>query len=476
MRFNIQEVIQAIEGQTLSLFQTEFEGVGTDTRVPLKDLIFFPLKGDTYDAHDFLDKAVAAGASALVIHDRSKLSKELLEKLTVIEVDDTLEALQNLAHFERIKRKYKILSMTGSNGKTTTKEFTAQILSPYFKTFANQGSFNNHWGVPLTLLATPIDCEMAIVEMGMNHYHEIEKLVEIAEPDIVTCTMVGRAHIENFGSKENIAKAKYEIYQHSSEKSLRIFNIDQKETLWMLEQEKKRLKDHSSFITFSQQNTEADIFLKLDHISFYGLEISGHIKQKEIKATVPIFGAQNMTNILAASAFAASVGLSAENIQKQLSQLQTNWGRNQILNTENGITIVFDGYNANPDSFQALLDNVKLIQNAKQKIAVFGQMRELGEQSAQLHFELGEQTAKQNFDHIFFIGSDHDSFARGLGEKQKSKLSAASAYNSELQSRLNMVSKTGDVIFLKASRGTQIEQFLNGLGARPSCCKHSSKT
>lgn len=462
MRFNIQEVIQATEGQTLSLFQTEFEAIGTDTRVNLKNVIFFPLKGDSYDAHDFLEKAVAAGASALVIHDRNKLSKELLEKVTVIEVDDTLEALQNLAHFERIKRKYKVLSMTGSNGKTTTKEFTAQILSPYFKTFANQGSFNNHWGVPLTLLATPIDCEMTIVEMGMNHYHEIEKLVEIAEPDIVTCTMVGRAHIENFGSTENIAKAKYEIYQHSSEKSLRIFNIDQAETRWMLEQEKKRLKDHSLFLTFSQQKPDADIFLQLNHISFYGLEISGHIKQKAVKATVPIFGAQNMTNILAASAFAVSVGLRAEQIEKQLSQLQTNWGRNQVLNTNNGITIVFDGYNANPDSFQALLDNVKLIQNAKQKIAVFGQMRELGDQSAQLHFELGQQTAKQDFDHIFFIGNDYESFARGLGEKNKSKLSAASAYTAELQSRLNTVSKAGDVIFAKASRGTQIEQFLSG--------------
>jgi UDP-N-acetylmuramoyl-tripeptide--D-alanyl-D-alanine ligase len=468
MRFEINEILSSTKGQLLSKHLSQFEAVGTDSRQNISQKIFFALKGDSFDAHDFLDKAVQANAALLIVHDLNKVTEGIKNQVSVILVKDTLKALQDLAHYERHKRKFKVLSMTGSNGKTTTKEFTYQIISPYLKTFSNQGSFNNHWGVPITLLNTPEDSEVTIVEMGMNHYNEINSLVQIANPDVVTCTMVGRAHIENFGSIENIAKAKYEIYESSSRDVYRLFNIDQKETRKMLDLERNRFSEGFKFLTYSQLDSKADIFLKLDQISFLGLEISGHIQNSPIQAQVPIFGMQNMTNILAACAFATSVGLTPLQIQAQLNKLETNWGRNQILKTTNEITIIFDAYNANPDSFQALLDNVKLVKNQGQKIAIFGQMRELGQHSNQLHYELGAATGKEGFDLVFFLGEDEDAFCKGLKdlttnkikyEKNKNLFTSSSDVNA-LKTILLNLAKPHDALFVKASRGTALERIL----------------
>ena len=226
----LNTLVRSVQGDVVSTVKTSFSSVGTDTRADLTDHIFFALVGDQFDAHDFLDQAVQKGAACLVVHRDTPVLTRLAPWVTIVKVKDTLKALQELANYCRLNSSATIVGITGSNGKTTSKEFTATLLSQYMKIHFSKGSFNNHWGVPLTLLSEPEDSEVTIVEMGMNHYGELTSLSRIEVPDIVVCTTVGRAHIEHFGSISNIAKAKEEIYFAAPHKAVRIYNLDNPET------------------------------------------------------------------------------------------------------------------------------------------------------------------------------------------------------------------------------------------------------
>ncbi|MEK6628547.1 MAG: UDP-N-acetylmuramoyl-tripeptide--D-alanyl-D-alanine ligase, partial [Bdellovibrionota bacterium] len=234
MKWHLNQIAKWTDAQIISEHQKEFLQLGTDTRKDLTGQVFIALKGVAYDAHHYLDQAVQKGASALIVHELPEKFQHLKSQISILKVKDTLKALQDFAHHYRNTLNTKIIGITGSNGKTTTKEFTAQILGQYKKTHFSEGSFNNHWGVPMTLLSIPQDADFAVIEMGMNHAGEITQLVKIANPDIVVCTMVGTAHLEFFGTQENIAKAKSEIYMESKSETIRIFNQDQDLTFDMM--------------------------------------------------------------------------------------------------------------------------------------------------------------------------------------------------------------------------------------------------
>ena len=202
MKWTLQNIADWTGAEILSTHSTEFNFVGTDTRSDLTQKVFVALKGDNYDAHDYLDQAVLKKAGLLLVHRLDPRFEALKDQVSILLVKDTLQALQKFAQHYRQTLSAKIIGITGSNGKTTTKEFTAEILNSFKKTHYNQGSFNNHWGVPLTLLQIEQDVAFAVVEMGMNHAGEIKRLVEIANPDVVVCTMVGTAHLEFFGSQK----------------------------------------------------------------------------------------------------------------------------------------------------------------------------------------------------------------------------------------------------------------------------------
>ena len=206
MKWKLENIATWTSGKILSQHALQFDFVGTDTRSDLSDKLFVALQGENYDGHNFLDQAVQQGAKALLIHRLEPKFEHLKNQVSIIQVADTLQALQDFSHHYRKTLKAKIIGITGSNGKTTTKEFTAQILNSFKKTHYNQGSFNNHWGVPLTILQIEADAEYAVVEMGMNHAGEIKKLVAIADPDIVVCTMVGTAHLDSLGHRKKSPK------------------------------------------------------------------------------------------------------------------------------------------------------------------------------------------------------------------------------------------------------------------------------
>lgn len=460
MKWTLKQIADWTNAEVVASHEHQFSEIGTDTRKDLTGQIFIALKGDQFDAHEYLDQAVKAGASALLIHSFPEKFHALKDKISILRVNDTLEALQKFAQAYRKNLNTKIIGITGSNGKTTTKEFTAQILSAYRKTHFNQGSFNNHWGVPMTLLGIPQDTAVAVVEMGMNHAGEIQRLVEIADPDLVVCTMVGTAHIGYFGSRKKIAEAKSEIYRYSRSDTVRVFNQDQEETYDMMYPVAKQFPD-SRMLSFSEKNTEADVFFKIDEITMRDLKISGIIAGVHDQARIPVFGRQNLVNLMAAATLAYASGIAPEQIWKALPRCKTAWGRNQFIETENGAEILFDGYNANPDSMKALLENVPMLKSAGKKIAVFGQMKELGDEAPQAHHDLGLLAGQAGFAQIYFIGEYAANFEAGLKQAQfKNEKFIQAEFDSKMGQVLGDSLRAGDILVIKGSRGSETERFI----------------
>lgn len=472
-KITLKQLEDSTKLKVLSKFATEFTGVGTDTRSNLKGQLFLALHGENFDAHEMLDKAIQAGAAGILIHRLPEKFQVLKHVITVLEVGDTLRALQDLGNWFRHQSKAKVIAITGSNGKTTTKEFTAAIVGSVKKIHFNKGSFNNHWGVPFNLMQLPVDTDVAIVEMGMNHANEISRLVEIADPDIVCCTMVGRAHIEHFPDGIlGIAKAKQEIYQGRSEKVVQVYNLDDENTLSMYQQAVKLAKAKKIF-TFSEKKTEADVCLQIESMGLRTLQLSGTIAGVSGKVEVAVFGKQNLTNLMAAATLSLAAGLTAEQIWKGLAFCKTNWGRNQLVKLQSEANMIFDAYNANPDSMKALLENVMSLSIEGKKIGIFGEMLEMGPQSEQLHQELGQLVGACKFSEVYFLGSKTEAFEKGL---KKAKFKGQSVLMKEfdftkVESLKTRLAK-GDLVVVKGSRGMKLEQFL------PACepVDFSSKT
>jgi UDP-N-acetylmuramoyl-tripeptide--D-alanyl-D-alanine ligase len=272
--------------------------------------------------------------------------------------------------------------------------------------------------------------------------------------------MVGRAHIEFFGSVEKIAEAKEEIYEHSRANATRIYNLDNPHTKKMFDKSDSKFRQ-SRILTFSSEQHISNVFLQIDSVDMGSLTVKGAIAGVQGQAKIPVFGVHNLTNIMVAASCALSAGMSAAEIWQALPRCRTNWGRNQLVHLKSGAELLFDGYNANPDSMKALLENVKLFKNQGKKIGVFAQMRELGSLSEKAHEELGRLVAQTNFDIVWFYGDDADAFRRGIeSEKYSKKLIISNTYEDSLASQVASVLKLGDALVVKGSRGLKLERFV----------------
>lgn len=487
---SLEELVAGTEGKVVSQVTREFKGVGTDTRVDLSGLIFFALKGDSFDAHDFLQKAADAKAAALVVHRLpADAAKALEDRVTIVQVDDTLKALQHLGNFWRHKMKARIVGVTGTNGKTTTKEFTAAILGSKFRVQYSKGSFNNHWGVPISLLSISPEHEVAVIEMGMNHPGELKVLDQIAEPDAVLCTMVGRGHLEGVGSIEGAARAKSEIYEFAPKNATRIFNLENDHTRAMFEKF-GRTYPTEKVLTFAglefarekewvgvgggleASSSGVEVWPRLDvafevvTIETESLVIRGEIQGVGGETRVPVFGRQNVTNLMAASCFALDCGMTPSEIWSALPLCKTVWGRNQWVPLKSGARVLFDGYNANPESMRAAIENFAQLSIPKggRKIAILGEMREMGSHASAVHRELGEVVGRANFDEVCFVGPSAAEFAAGLrsaGFKKTPVLSVT--YEQNLAVTKLPVLDEKDFVLIKGSRGMQLEKALEDL-------------
>ena len=457
--FILDDLKTATGGEVLLSRETTFSAVGTDTRENNTGKIFFALRGSSYDAHQFLPQAVASGAAALVVHSNLRDVGTSVEELdvTVLRVEDTLRALQQFATFWRKKLKVKVIGVTGSNGKTTTKEFSATILAEKYRTHHSVGSFNNHFGVPMSLLAIRPEHQIAIQEMGMNHPGEIEGLVKIADPDIVGVTTVGRAHLEFMGSLQRIADAKEEIYRYARPSAARVYNLDNTYTKPML----ARAPATAQTVTFSSLDSNADVHLKERVSTLDFMEISGSIGGEPGEARVEVFGRQNVNNLMAAAAFALAAGVEPDRIWQGLTKCRTVWGRNQIFALSGGGRAIFDAYNANPDSVVALIENVSRLSISGRKFAVIGEMLEMGSHSNQVHEEIGRKLGEGQYEMIWFVGTKGESFEKGLRSAGwTKKLVISNSYDEKVAGQVGSMIQTGDIVLMKGSRGMKLEKIL----------------
>jgi UDP-N-acetylmuramoyl-tripeptide--D-alanyl-D-alanine ligase len=464
----VKEAAQAAAGQVMSEPYADFCKVGTDSRADLNGKLFIPLKGDSFDGHNFVAKAVAAGVRAVIVSEWRDEWEALKTKASFIKVANTLQTLQTLGLYWRRKHGFKVLAITGSNGKTSTKEFTYALLKRHLPVHASKGSFNNHWGVPLSILDAGPEHSHLILEMGMNHSGEIWRLCQISEPDIVTCTTVGRAHIGELGSQQNVAQAKEEIYV-ACPKALQVFNGDNEWTMRM------QARSQAKQIVFSSFKPTAEVHMRAQKMDWNGLDLIGRLRGTEGRALVRVLGRHNVVNLMCASALALAADLTPAQIWEGLGQINdTAWGRNQLVSMKNGAKILFDAYNANPDSVQALFKNLYEFEGAGRKFLVMGDMRELGSFSEQAHEEAGDRAASIPFEAVYYVGEFASAFKKGFDKSRagtpfftSAKVDAAAA-----QKMLALLAD-GDLLAIKGSRGMELEHVLDGwplsqpLGKKP---------
>ena len=414
------------------------EGVSTDTRTIKPGSIFFALKGENFNANNFAKKAIDLGALFSVIDEIPEKENDKL-----ILVEDVLKTMQELASFHRKFLNIPIIAITGSNGKTTSKELINSVLSRQFETFATKGNLNNHIGVPLTLLEMNESINMGIVEMGANHIGEIAELCKIAAPNYGYITNFGKAHLEGFGSEKGVVKGKSELYDYLiSNEGLIFINSDDPKQL-------KQKKDYNNIFTFSKSNnSDVRVFLNSEN-PFLALNFLDQIIQTQL------IGAYNFSNIAAAVSIGSYFGLDLKKIKQGVEFYLPNNNRSQIIRKKSN-TIVLDAYNANPSSMVAALDNFNVMKG-ENKIVILGDMFELGDQSYKEHESIIDLIKSLKFSSVYFIGEHFN----------KHVFSSKSVFffkrRDVLDKHLKSLSINNALILVKGSRGMSLEKSLQYL-------------
>lgn len=423
--------------ETIYKLFLEGNGVSTDTRKITKDSLFFALKGDNFNGNKFSVKALALGASYAIIDEDAETESDKL-----IKVESVLNTLQALANFHRKQFNIPIIGITGSNGKTTTKELIATVLKTNFKVHFTQGNFNNHLGVPLTLLSMPQNTEIAVIEMGANHIGEIAELCNIAEPNYGIITNIGKAHLEGFGNFEGVLRAKSELYQFILSNGKTVFINSQDEVLNNMA---KRFKDP---IKYPGSN---DFFTCkfIDASPFVQFEIDSTMHQTNL------IGAYNFDNIAGALAIGAYFNAPLKESIHAICDYKPTNNRSQVIDTKNN-KLILDAYNANPGSMKAAIENFSNM-TAESKSVILGDMLELGSNSRAEHEELGRLVGSKNFNAIFFCGKEIRSAApKCIG-------SFYFATKKELAEYFETNPLKGSTVLIKASRGIGLETLVENL-------------
>ncbi|MBQ3710688.1 MAG: UDP-N-acetylmuramoyl-tripeptide--D-alanyl-D-alanine ligase [Bacteroidales bacterium] len=407
--------------------------VSTDSRNIEPASVFFALKGERFDGNDFALEVAEAGIASLVVADRPSLP----DHPRIVKVKDSLEALQGLAMFHRLTMKHlKVLSITGTNGKTTTKELVSAVLSRKYRTIYTQGNFNNHIGVPLTLLRITPDTEFAVVEMGANHPGEIKTLANLACPDYGIITNIGKAHLEGFGSFEGVIKTKNELYDNLKANGKMAFVNGDNDLLMDLS---KTLNRH----TYGTGNT--DCVVKPGSCDPYLSVIwEGHTVQTHL------VGSYNFENVAAAIAVGRYFGVSDDDIITALESYQPTNSRSQVITGKN--RIIMDAYNANPTSMNASVRNFSNICGDK-ALPILGDMRELGEASEQEHRTILDLLKTLGFRQVYLVGPCFSQY-----NDNPDYLTFATV--NDLVAYLEQHPVEGRTILVKGSHSIQLEKVL----------------
>jgi UDP-N-acetylmuramoyl-tripeptide--D-alanyl-D-alanine ligase len=417
----------------------EHSTICTDTRKIVKDSLFFALKGENFNGNTFADKALELGCSFAIVDEDIDFKSD-----RIIKVDDVLTCLQDLARYHRDQIKIPIIGITGTNGKTTTKELIFSVLSTKFKTFATAGNLNNHIGVPLSILSIKDEHEIAIIEMGANHPYEIAFLCTISKPNLGVITNIGKAHLEGFGNIETVTETKKALYNHLNANDGIIFYNQSNDILSKLEKTCK---------TFSYGSVDSDNKGELISSSPY-LVLELLSKKGHLLVKTNLIGSYNFENVMAAVSIGHYFDIDDMNIKKALENYIPSNHRSQLIKTENN-TIIMDSYNANPTSMKAAIENFTNM-TFKNKSLLLGDMFELGENSDDEHRNIIKLIEDGTYTNIFLVGYHFFNIDSSISIHKFEETNQLLEYLSK--------NKIQDqIILIKGSRGMKLERCLDYL-------------
>jgi len=431
------------------------KNVSIDSRKVQKGDLFFAIKGDNFDGHEFINSVLRKGAIGVVI-SKEHLSKFKNLKSFFVVVDDTILSLGELANIYRKKFKVKTIAITGSNGKTTTKEMIAKVLSQKFHVLKTEGNLNNHIGVPLTLFRLNKRHEVAVIEMGMNHSGELTRLCEIAEPDFGCITNIGHAHTEFFEGIEGIAKAKGEVFVYLARTNgFGIVNSDDKR----VKLNSRKLINKLSF-GFTGNADVKGKFIGLNSIGNPRVIFS--YKNHSMSVDLKTVGRHSSYNAICAAAFGFKFGVPFRKIKAALESYSSFEKRMQVIKND-GLTILNDSYNANPSSMQAAFETLKLMNGFERKIAAVGDMLELGKESKKFHGELANYAADAKVDYLFCFGD----LTKHTVHRARELNLKTFKFNSKkkLVEKINSVLIKNSILLIKGSRKMKMEEILESIKA-----------
>jgi UDP-N-acetylmuramoyl-tripeptide--D-alanyl-D-alanine ligase len=444
---SLTEVIEAVQGSCDNDgADLLLSGISTDSRKVKAGNLFIALIGENFDGHDFIHAVAAKGAKAVIA------SKPADPDITVpvILVRDTAQALLDLARFYRQGFQKPVIGVTGSVGKTSTKDMIAAALSSKLHVHKTQGNFNNNIGLPQTILQFEESHDVMVVEMGMRGLGEISALTQVARPTIAVITNIGISHLERLGSRENILRAKLEIIEGLEENGLLILNGNDP----LLNQVRPHFSGRIVYVGIER---EADYrAYDLTNKGEEGVSFKVNLKGQEYSFHIPVVGMHNVINALFGIACGMELGLSPEELVSGVAGYVPEGLRCNILERD-GIKFINDCYNASPDSMKSALDVLADLSQGKRAVAIIGNIFELGEMAALGHFQVGEMCRRLNVDFTAIIGENAGDVARGVGDIGKYRI-----FNSheEIITFLKGYLKKGDVVLIKGSRGMRMEKIL----------------
>ncbi|MEF3351818.1 UDP-N-acetylmuramoyl-tripeptide--D-alanyl-D-alanine ligase [Paenibacillus sp. GYB006] len=452
---SLSDICEMVKGHGLNQAYNSYliSGVSIDTRTLSAGNLFIPIMRID-NGHNYVQEAFDKGAAASLWQmDQPNPPKGV----PIIFVENTLKALQSLARTYRNQLNSKIIGVTGSNGKTTTKDMIFSIVSTTYKTQKTLGNYNGEYGLPLTLLELEEDTEVAILEMGMSNPGEIKLLSEIARPDIAIITMIGISHISTMGSKEAIAKAKLEILTGLNQEGTFIYNGD--EPLLSDELTKMKIPESLKIIRFGEFSNNHYYPVKEEQ-SDEGVHFILNDREEYV---IPMLGKHNVFNAIASIAAAKELKISIKNIKSGLQKIVITEMRMQQIKTKLGYTIINDAWNASPVSMKAAIQTMTELTGYKRKLVVLGDMLELGINEAQYHKEMGQVIQYGLVDYVFTIGTLSENISNQLYESFPSTHVKHFISSEELADHIDNVIEENDVILFKGSRGMKLEEVVNKL-------------
>lgn len=454
-KITVKDILNVTKGELIIGKEEEIcENFCRDSREVKENDIYLGIKGETINGSIYFEQAFEKGAKGAILQDVeiTEEQKQKYQNKFIIIVENTIKAMQKIAEYKRDLYNIPVIAITGSVGKTSTKDMVASVVSKQFNTLKTEGNYNNHIGVPLTIFRLKDENAM-VVEMGMNHLGEISTLTKIAKPTVAVITNVGTAHIGILGSRENILKAKLEILEGLEPNGYIVINNDN-DLLhkWYLEN-----KEKYNIITYGIENESdymAENIVSKEDGSTYTLKCTNQ------KIEVPVGGNHFVQNSLCAIAVGSIFKMPLEKIAKGIYEFELTKKRMDITTLQNNITIINDYYNANYDSMKAALEYLGNLKE-KRKIAVLGDMLELGDYSKELHEKVGEEVVKNKIDILITVGKEAKQIAKISEGKIKEIIECNT--NEEAIESINKIKQENDAILLKASNGMHFGEILEGI-------------